>query len=266
MTTMRAALRGVKRVRWWRRNGTSVAIATMGVLIVFIICNIVKLATDLGANKTSVVPPVATTKVTLQKTTTLTLKPIVELPEESNSNEQDNIQQYMEETFEISSMNYYSARNVSTGYSAEVVNPVPTSKQQVYTYLGRTYDEEDVQNIARIAWFEQGICGKEMTQLAAAVLINRSHWTEFGSTYLECFYQDGQYAIQTIQKYESSEEIPEEAYEWIRELLRGESEYGEVPATVVFQAQFPQGIDTYATAANTYICYADESLLGEYIP
>jgi hypothetical protein len=238
----------------------------MGVRIVFIICNIVKLATDLGANKTSVVPSVTTTKVTLQKTTTLTLEPIVELPEESNSNEQDNIQQYMEETFEISSMNYYSARNVSTGYSTEVVNPVSTSKQQVYTYLGRTYDEEDVQNIARIAWFEQGICGKEMTQLAAAVLINRSHWTEFGSTYLECFYQDGQYSIYTIERYESSEEIPEEVYDWIVELLSGESVYGEVPATVVFQAQFPQGIDTYATAANTYICYADESLLGEYIP
>ena len=163
-------------------------------------------------------------------------------------------------------MNYYSARNVSTGYSTEVVNSVSTSKEQVYTYLGRTYDEEDVQNIARIAWFEQGICGKGMTQLAAAVLINRSHWTEFGSTYLECFYQDGQYSIYTIERYESSEEIPDEVYDWIVELLNCESQYGEVPTTVVFQAQFPQGIDTYAMDANTYICYADESLLGEYIP
>jgi hypothetical protein len=105
-----------------------------------------------------------------------------------------------------------------------------------------------------------------MTQLAAAVLINRSHWSAFASTYMEAFYQDGQYAIETIQRFESEEEIPEEVYDWIRELLSGESVYGEVPATVVFQAQFPQGIDTYATSANTYICYADESRLGEYIP
>jgi hypothetical protein len=105
-----------------------------------------------------------------------------------------------------------------------------------------------------------------MTQLAAAVLINRSHWTEFGSTYMECFYQDGQYAAETIAKFESSEEIPDEAYDWIRELLRGESQYVEVPTNVVFQAQFPQGIGTYDTSTNTYICYADVARLGEYIP
>lgn len=145
-------------------------------------------------------------------------------------------------------------------------NCVSRTKARVYTYLGRTYTEEDVINLARIAWFEQGISGKEMTQLAAAVLINRSHWTEFGSTYMDCFYQDGQYASETIQRFESSEEIPTEVYGWIRELLNGESAYGEVPTTVVFQAQFPQGIDTYATSANTYICYADVNRLGEYIP
>ena len=136
----------------------------------------------------------------------------------------------------------------------------------MYVYLGRTYTEADVRNLARIAWFEQGVCGKEMTQLAAAVLINRSHWSAFAATYMDAFYQDGQYAAETIAKFESSEEIPAEAYDWIRELLRCESAYGEVPTTVVFQAQFPQGIDTYATADSTYICYADVNRLGEYIP
>ena len=162
-------------------------------------------------------------------------------------------------------------RTLSTGNRGNMVNLVSRSKNPAhgiheYTYLGRTYYEEDVIRLARIAWFEQGICGKEMTQLAAAVLINRSHWTAFAPTYMEAFYQGTHYAQVTRDRYESSEEIPDEAYEWIRELLSGESKYGEVPTNVVFQAQFPQGIDTYDTGVNTYICYADVSRLGEYIP
>ena len=197
------------------------------------------------------------------KTITLTAETIAVVPEQ---NETANIQQYMEEEFEVRSISYNSANSVSAECCVSEVSAEPSREEKVYTYLGREYTWEDVVSLARIAWFEQGICGKEMTQLAAAVLINRSHWTEFGSTYIDCFYQAGQYSNYTIQRFESSEEIPDEVYDWIVELLEGESQYGEVPTTVVYQAQFPQGIDTYATSANTYICYANEALLGEYIP
>ncbi len=264
MTTMKSALRGVKMLRWWRNHGINVATAIVGVLIVCSICCIVKLATDLNMEKGNAAPPSAESSKVKETTTTINLETI-NVPVETSLSE-NNIQQYMAEQIEISQLNYYSAGNrEDVGYCVNVAeNSEPQPK--VYTYLGRTYYEDDVWNLARMAWFEQGICGKEMTQLAAAVLINRSHWTEFGSTYMECFYQPGQYSNYTIQRYESSEEIPDEVYDWIVELLNGESAYGEVPTTVVYQAQFPQGIDTYATSANTYICYADESLLGEYIP
>lgn len=262
MTTMQRALRGTKGLRWWRKYGMRVAVLMMVILMVCAIGSTIHIAGKLKNQKRYVVvKPVVTTKITLQAAPTLTVERLV-LP---TSDETENIQQYREETFEVRSVNYYSA-SVSANSYDEVVNTDHHQKQQVYTYLGRTYTWEDVVSIARIAWFEQGVCGKDMTQLAAAVLINRSHWTEFGSTYLECFYQDGQYSIYTIERYESSEEIPDEVYDWIVELLNCESKYGEVPTTVVFQAQFPQGIDTYETDANTYICYADESLLGEYIP
>ena len=70
-----------------------------------------------------------------------------------------------------------------------------------------------------------------------------------------------------IDVFKDTEKIySSKSYDWIVELLNCESEYGEVPTTVVYQAQFPQGIATFATSANTYICYADENLLGEYIP
>lgn len=266
-TTTRSALRGVKRLRWWRRHGFNVTIAIMSLLIVCAMWNIIKVAANANREKYDVTLPVRNIKVK-EETTTITLETVTVLPIEANSNNQK-IQQYTEEEFVITPINYYSAGETreEVGYCTNAVEHSEVhQREQVYTYLGRTYNENDVHDIARIAWFEQGICGKEMTQLAAAVLINRSHWSEFGATYIECFYQDGQYAIETIQRFESSEEIPEEAYDWIRELLSGESAYGEVPTTVVFQAQFPQGIDTYATAANTYICYADEARLGEYIP
>lgn len=264
MTTMQRALRGTIRLRWWRRYGMRVAAFAMAILMVCAIGNAMHIAGELKSQRKAVaVKPVVTTKVTLQAAPTL----VIERVEMPISNELDDVQEYREEEFEIRSVNYYSANSVSANYCAtEVVNPETNKKQQVYTYLGRTYTWEDIVNLARIAWFEQGVCGKEMTQLAAAVLINRSHWTAFCSTYMDCFYQTGQYSTYTISRYESSEEIPEEVYDWIVELLEGESEYGEVPTTVVFQAQFPQGIDTYAADANTYICYADESLLGEYIP
>ena len=267
MTTMRSALRGVKMLRWWRNHGIKVANAILGVLIVCSIFSIVKLATDLNMEKGNAVPPSAESSKVKEKTTIINLETISVSPVETSSSE-NNIQQYMAEQIEISQLNYYSAGNrEEAGYCVTVVeSSEPSQEEKVYTYLGRTYTWEDIENLARIAWFEQGICGKEMTQLAAAVLINRSHWSEFGSTYLECFYQAGQYSNYTIQRYESSEEIPDEVYDWIVELLNCESEYGEVPTTVVYQAQFPQGIATFATSANTYICYADENLLGEYIP
>ena len=262
-TTTKKALRGVKMLRWWRRYRLRVAITITGILIICAMGGFIKVAAS-ESNET--VPSVRSSKskeITIITQETVDVLPVVE----TDSNEH-NIQQYMAEEFEISSINYYAANNRSTGYYTEVVvnSDTQVEEQKTYTYLGRTYSEEDVQNIARIAWFEQGICGKEMTQLAAAVLINRSHWTEFGSTYLDCFYQAGQYSTYTINRYESSEEIPDEVYDWIVELLNGESQYGEVPTNVVFQSQLPQGIGTYETAANTYICYADVDSLGEYIP
>ena len=194
MTTMQRALRGTKRLRWWRKYGMRVAVLMMVILMVCAIGSTIHIAGKLKTQERYVVvKPVVTTKVTLQAAPTLTVERLV-LP---TSDETENIQQYREETFEVRSVNYYSA-SVSANSYDEVVNPDHHQKQQVYTYLGRIYTWEDVVSIARIAWFEQGVCGKDMTQLAAAVLINRSHWTEFGSTYLECFYQDGQYSIYTI--------------------------------------------------------------------
>jgi len=264
METTKRALRGVKRVRWWRKHGLSVVITIMCMLIICAMWNTVKIAANASIRRDTATLPASTTKV--KEMPTSTLETVDDLPEETNSTEY-NIQEYMQEEIKISSVNYYAASDNSTAYYVDVVvNSEPQPQEQVYTYLGRTYYEQDVQNIARIAWFEQGVCGKEMTQLAAAVLINRSHWSAFASTYLDAFYQDNQYSTYTIDRYESSEEIPEEVYDWIVELLNGESAYGIVPETVVYQAQFPQGIDTYATSANTYICYADESRLGEYIP
>jgi N-acetylmuramoyl-L-alanine amidase len=113
----------------------------------------------------------------------------------------------------------------------------------------------DLDILANVVAGEAPFCPQEHQIAVAAVVLNRVADDRFPGTVAEVVGQPGQYR----ESYLTGTDAPEDCYEAARIALSGEH---DVPAGVVYQANFPQGsgtwwiseIDTGYFQSTTYFC------------
>ena len=67
----------------------------------------------------------------------------------------------------------------------------------------------------------------------------------------DVLYAKNQYDMQTIQRVEQGQEMPDVVYTWAEDLLRN----GPIgPENLIFQSEFKQGSDVYKHIGNQYFC------------
>jgi len=132
--------------------------------------------------------------------------------------------------------------------------------------------EEDVKLLAQIGFHEAGVLlysknlsyeeGKQSIMLTMSVVIHRANCNLNGaSTIRETLYSKDakgrpQYASTTIKRVEEMQDIPQEFYDWAREILTN----GPLgPSNLIYQAEFKQGIDVFEKIGNLYFCLDDIS-------
>ena len=112
----------------------------------------------------------------------------------------------------------------------------------------------DLDILANVVAGEAPFCPQEHQIAVAAVVLNRVADDRFPDTVAEVVGQPGQYR----ESYLTGTDAPEDCYEAARIALSGEH---DVPAGVVYQANFPQGavwraseVDTGWFRSTTYFC------------
>lgn len=113
----------------------------------------------------------------------------------------------------------------------------------------------DLDILANVIAGEAPFCPQEHQIAVAAVVLNRVADDRFPGTVAEVVEQPGQYR----ESYLTGTDAPEDCYEAARIALSGEH---DVPAGVVYQANFPQGsgtwwiseVDTGYFQSTTYFC------------
>lgn len=105
---------------------------------------------------------------------------------------------------------------------------------------------------------------EEHREYVGYVVLNRVKDPRYPNSIREVLEQRGQYAgmdkgVVFASRHTKPEEAyaVERAYATARKLLENR-EYIPIPANVVFQAEFTQGIGVYKKIGNTYFCYAEE--------
>lgn len=108
------------------------------------------------------------------------------------------------------------------------------------------------------------MCTDEWRELVGYVVLNRVNDPRFPDSIREVLEQRGQYAgmgngVEFAKRHTNPGEkhAVERAYRIAREILENRNNI-PIPANVVFQAQFKQGIGVYKQIGNTYFCYATE--------
>lgn len=100
-------------------------------------------------------------------------------------------------------------------------------------------EKDDLDVIARVVYGEARGCPREHQIAVAAVVVNRVNDPRFPSTVREVVAAPKQYTTAYLTGFEST---TWECYEAARIALDGES---GVPEDVVWQANFPQGVETW---------------------
>lgn len=113
--------------------------------------------------------------------------------------------------------------------------------------------EEDIELLASLIHAEVGSIDEEAMRLCGTVVLNRVASDLFPDTLEEVVYQRGQYQCTWNGHIEKG--YTDESYEIAKDLL--ENGTGDVPESVVFQAEFIQGDGIYKKVGRTYFCYID---------
>ena len=117
--------------------------------------------------------------------------------------------------------------------------------------MTKAYTDEELSLLAHLLNGEAGAdwCSDEMVYLVGCVALNRVNSPEFPDTLEGVIHQKGQYAC--VKDGNFQKQPTERCYEIARELL---THGHDIPADVVFQAQFKQGSGVYKKVQNMYFC------------
>lgn len=126
----------------------------------------------------------------------------------------------------------------------------------------RGYSMEERELLAQMMYAEEGIflsiyaddyaTAERVFKLAGSVILNRRNTGHMGAKSIaDVLYAKGQYADRTKQVIEEGQNVPEVVYTWADDLLTNGS---IAPDNMIFQAEFPQGSETYEQIGNQYFC------------
>lgn len=119
----------------------------------------------------------------------------------------------------------------------------------------QTYTDDDLYVLSHIISAEAGNCSEDMMLSVGSVVLNRVADDRFPDTISEVVFQEGQYAPTWDGAYYNE---PTEAAKKVAKRLLEEG--SAIDASVVFQAEFPQGNGVYDTIESPfgtvmYFCY-----------
>ena len=119
----------------------------------------------------------------------------------------------------------------------------------------KTYSDEDLYALSHIISAEAGNCSEDMMISVGSVVLNRVADDRFPDTIYEVVFQEGQYSPTWNGSYYA--EPTEGAVEVAERLL---TEGSQIDASVVWQAEFPQGNGVYDKipipwGGYMYFCY-----------
>ena len=125
----------------------------------------------------------------------------------------------------------------------------------VETETEQPYSEEDFYILSHIISAEAGNCSEDMMISVGSVVLNRVADDRFPDTIEEVVFQKGQYSPTWNGAY--YQEPTEGAQKVAEQLL---TEGSQIDASVVWQAEFPQGNGVYDTiespwGTTMYFCY-----------
>lgn len=118
-----------------------------------------------------------------------------------------------------------------------------------------TESEDDLYWLSRVISAEVGNSTYESKAMCGLVVINRVNSPSFkAETIEEVVFSPGQY--ETVSNGKIYNEPDDESIEIAKKILAGTIEI-EIPADVVYQAEFPQGSGIYCQIGNEYYCFDD---------
>lgn len=139
----------------------------------------------------------------------------------------------------------------------EEISPVKKAN-----YIESAYDLSDKELLAQLMYAEEGIFFKQYEEnpeqvelvhkLAGSVALHRFKSHYMGAQSLsDVLYAKNQYDVQTVQRVEQGQDMPDIVYVWAEDLLQN----GPIgPETLIYQSEFKQGSDIYEHIGNQYFC------------
>lgn len=114
---------------------------------------------------------------------------------------------------------------------------------------------DDLEILSHVIYGEAGNCSREMMESVGSVVLNRVSDERFPDSIEEVVFQQGQYACTWDGNYDQTPS--DDAVEVAQYLL---DEGSQLDASVVWQAEFPQGVGTYKTLTSPwgsvmYFCF-----------
>lgn len=110
--------------------------------------------------------------------------------------------------------------------------------------------EDDLYILSHVITGEAEGCSRDMKLSVGSVVLNRVSDDRFPDTIAEVVFQPGQYACTWDGNY--YREPSQDTIEIAAELLEDGTAIDE---SVVWQAEFPQGVGIYDIIGNMYFCY-----------
>ena len=110
--------------------------------------------------------------------------------------------------------------------------------------------EDDLYILSHVITGEAEGCSRDMKLSVGSVVLNRVSDDRFPDTVAEVVFQPGQYACTWDGNY--YREPSQETIDIAAELLEDGTAIDE---SVVWQAEFPQGVGVYDIIGNMYVCY-----------
>ena len=110
--------------------------------------------------------------------------------------------------------------------------------------------EDDLYILSHVITGEAEGCSRDMKLSVGSVVLNRVSDERFPDTIAEVVFQPGQYACTLDGNY--YREPSQDTIDIAAELLEDGTAIDE---SVVWQAEFPQGIGVYDIIGNMYFCY-----------
>lgn len=137
--------------------------------------------------------------------------------------------------------------------TTEVETKAETEETTVETK--QTYSNEDLFWLSHVIASEVGNSTYESKAMCGLVILNRLNSPRFkAETVEEVIFSPGQY--ETVSNGKIYDEPDNESIEVARKILAGTIEI-EIPADVVYQAEFRQGSGIYCQIGNEYYCFDD---------